>query len=93
MKQLFRCEYCNKIGTTEGIQEHEKECSYNYNKKSCFTCKHATWFLLNIQCSKKELKENSYIERCSDYEWDEKDHTNPLSRKNIFGDNGFGSLF
>ena len=25
MKQLFRCEYCDKIGTEEQIAEHEKE--------------------------------------------------------------------
>ena len=25
MKQLFRCEYCDKIGTAEQITEHEKE--------------------------------------------------------------------
>ena len=25
MKQLFRCEYCDKIGTAEQIAEHEKE--------------------------------------------------------------------
>ena len=25
MKQLFRCEYCDKTGTAEQITEHEKE--------------------------------------------------------------------
>ena len=30
MKQLFRCEYCDKIGTEEQIVEHEKECRNIY---------------------------------------------------------------
>ena len=38
MKQIFKCEYCPKMGTKEEILEHEKNCFKNYNKKDCHTC-------------------------------------------------------
>ena len=50
MKQLFRCEYCDKTGTAEQIAAHEKECMYNYHKRSCWTCKHAELCLLIVKC-------------------------------------------
>ena len=53
MKQLFRCEYCDKTGTAEQIAEHEKECMYNYHKRSCWACKHAEWKM----CEKKITNE------------------------------------
>ena len=94
MKQLFRCEYCQDIGTEEEIKKHEEECIYNYNKKSCWTCKHAkrSW-ITTVECTVgQEIPQGKYIERCSKYEWDEKDHSKP-SAKDIFGDNAFGGLF
>ena len=38
MKPLFRCEYCNKIGTEEELVKHENECINNYTKRSCNSC-------------------------------------------------------
>lgn len=76
MKQLFRCEYCSEQGTAEEITKHEEECIYNYNKKSCFTCKHRDNKIFNIICkANKEIPDGKYIEGCSEYEWDEQDHT------------------
>ena len=95
MKQLFRCEYCDKIGTAEEIAEHEKTCTWNYTKKSCFTCKHAEICLMSVKCKAgKELPKDKYIEYCDIYEWDEKDRAagNKLA-STIFGGTGFGGLF
>ena len=76
MKQLFRCEYCDKTGTAEQISEHEKECIYNYCKRSCWTCKHAELCLSAINCKAgMEIPTGKHIENCSKYEWDEKDHS------------------
>lgn len=90
MKQLFRCEYCTEVGTEEEIVKHEQECIYNYNRRSCFTCAHKKGNYLAITCDLgRELESGKYMEGCSKYEWDEKNHTG----KNAFGGNLFGGLF
>lgn len=76
MKQLFRCEYCTEVGTEEEIRKHEEECLYNYTKKSCWTCKHKESNFKELKCNAGiELESGKYMEKCSRYEWDEKDHT------------------
>ena len=87
MKQLFRCEYCYKTGTAEQIAEHEKECMYNYHRRSCWTCKHAEKCLLTIKCNNGvEIPKDKYIENCSNYEWDEKDYSDVnITAKSLFG--------
>ena len=32
MKPVFKCEYCNFIGTEEEVIKHEDDCSSNYNR-------------------------------------------------------------
>ena len=95
MKQLFKCDYCSKIGTAEQIAEHEKECMYNYRKRSCWTCKHAEICLLTVKCKVGvEIPKDKYIENCTEYEWDEKDHSEiDATAKSLFGGTGFGGLF
>lgn len=90
MKQVFRCEYCNEMGTADEIAKHEAECIFNYDKHSCMTCKFAENKVLSFKCKLgREIPEGKYIEQCSNYEWDEKDFTG----KNSFGKNLFGGLF
>jgi hypothetical protein len=90
MKQLFRCEYCSETGTADEIAKHEAECIFNYDKRSCLTCKHAENKFTKYICNAgKDIPEGKYLEQCSNYEWDEKDHTG----KSIFGGNLFGGLF
>lgn len=90
MKQLFRCEYCNEIGTAEEMTKHEAECIHNYTKRSCMTCKYAQRSFTKFTCDAgREIPDRKLIEYCNNYEWDEKDHTT----KNIFGGNLFGGLF
>ena len=38
MRQIFKCEYCAFLGTEEEVIAHEKVCTSNYNRKSCYTC-------------------------------------------------------
>lgn len=84
MKQLFRCEYCTEVGTEEEIRAHEEGCLWNYTKKSCWTCKHAEKVLSKIRCTAdKEISDGTYIEQCSSYEYDGKDHARSL--KSPFG--------
>ena len=88
MKPVFKCDYCSKMGTEEEIREHEPTCFDNYDRKSCFTCKHKS--LKNLKqyacaCG-KEIPEGKLFEFCPDYERNE---------KTCHGDfaNIFGSMF
>lgn len=85
MKQLFRCEYCDEIGTEEEIREHEKTCLWNYDKKSCWTCKYMENLLVGVKCKLDDTKIplGKYIEQCACYECDGKDHTKKTP--SIFG--------
>lgn len=85
MKQLFRCEYCDKIGTEEEIREHEETCLWNHTKRTCYTCKHMETLFPKVKCKLDDTKipEGKYIERCACYERDDKDHTKKTT--NLFG--------
>lgn len=90
MKQIFRCEYCTEQGTVEEIMKHEETCLYNYNKKSCWTCKHAENKFAYIECrAGVHIEKGKYMEGCSAYEWDEKDH----AKANPFLKGLSGSIF
>ena len=88
MKPVFKCDYCNKMGTKEEIREHEPKCTDNYDRNSCFTCAHkrtkcnsGNWF---FECEAgKEIPQGSIIEFCPKYERKEKSYT-PI--ENLFGD-------
>lgn len=43
MKPVFKCKYCTFMGTEEQVRAHEDTCTNNYDKKSCFTCKHKAY--------------------------------------------------
>ena len=92
MKQIFRCEYCDKMGTSEEIEKHEDECIHNHAKRSCLTCKHKVIeSMQKYGCSlNKEIPEGKYYEQCPQYEWDERDYTTRYYN-NIFG-NLFGGI-
>jgi hypothetical protein len=45
---------------------------------------------MNVTCNGGvDLEKGKYMEGCSKYEWDEKNHTTPATVKSLFG----GSLF
>ena len=90
MKQLFRCEYCSETGVEEEIRAHEETCLWNYNKRSCFTCKYAEKQVLNVICRNGvNLEAGKYMEGCRSYEWDGQNHGTPTAVKSLFGGNLF----
>jgi hypothetical protein len=89
MKPIYRCEYCNHMGTMDELQEHEEKCFWNYNRKSCRTCKHKdpNSFTRYKCLLGTEIAEGCLIEFCGKYEYDGK---NPA--KSTVGDI-FGGFF
>ena len=89
MKAIFRCEYCDKLGTLEEIEKHEEVCLFNYTKKSCYTCKQCSLSVLNkITCaSGLEVPIDHVMQNCDAWVWDEKTHTssNPFCTNSMFG--------
>ena len=86
MKQLFRCEYCSETGTEDEISEHEKTCLWNYDKRSCWTCQYAEAGFTTIKCTNGvNLEAGKYMEGCSKYKYNVKDHAKKSSFSNIFG--------
>ena len=85
MKPVYKCEYCDYMGTEEKVKEHEITCMDNYDRRSCFTCKHKIHKSIHqYQCAcGKEIPENKIFEFCPQYERGEKSD-NPLV--NLFGD-------
>lgn len=70
MKPVFKCEYCNFIGTAEDVHEHESNCTDNYNKKDCMTCKHCDMSRLTaIKCNcGKEISSGYMYTGCDKHE-------------------------
>ena len=87
MKQVFKCEYCNYMSTEEKVQAHETTCFENYDKRSCFTCKHKSIkSLKQYKCALgTEIPEGQIFEFCPQYERKEKYGTHEDAVSNIFG--------
>lgn len=84
MKPVYRCEYCNHMDTEDEVRAHEEKCMFNYDRKSCWTCKHRDPnSLMRFKCLLgNEIPAGKMIEFCGKYEWDEKGHVNTAA--NIF---------
>lgn len=88
MKQIYRCEYCDKMGTEEEIINHEDTCIYNYTLRSCSTCKNAENKITKFNCKVGiDIPEGQQFINCEKYEWNGIDHThsNPVAFNNLFG--------
>lgn len=85
MKPVFKCDYCDYMNTEDKVKEHEITCTENYDRKSCFTCKHKSFKSMHqYQCTcGKEIPEGKIFEFCPQYERKEK-LDNPLA--DLFGD-------
>lgn len=85
MKPVFKCDYCDFMGTEEQVKEHEVKCFYNYDRKSCYTCKHKSYKnMKQYNCSQGvEMHENKIWEFCPKYEREEKRNLESFS--DIFG--------
>ena len=89
MKPIYQCDWCGKRDTEDIIREHEPFCTYNKELRSCYTCKNQKGFI-KLECSVKEIPEETYISFCPLWEDNGKDMTKPGDYEDIF--NGwFGS--
>lgn len=75
MKRAYICDYCGTIFPVTEIREHERECSFNPNNRTCFTCSHClTDYQQNIKCRVKEQISISFLHQdlittdCNEYE-------------------------
>lgn len=87
MKPVFKCDYCKFMGSEEEVKEHELVCIDNYDRKSCYTCKHRGRLkmvnsLAKYECDKEiDIPEGKIFEFCKSYERKEKSDT---PRSDIF---------
>lgn len=78
MKPVFKCDYCNFMGTEEEVKEHEPTCMDNYDRRSCYTCQHRGRIrivnnLCKYECDKEiDIPEGKLVEFCHLYERKEK---------------------
>ena len=95
MKPVFKCDYCSQMGTEEEIREHEDKCYENYNKKSCYTCKHRGKLTMENKLCKYECKAGKDIPAGRIYQfcdlYERKEQTK-FGSKGLF-ENYFGSYF
>lgn len=91
MKPVFKCEYCNFIGTEEEVAGHEKTCISNYDKHSCTTCKYKGFkSIYQYKCTcGKEIPAGQQYENCDKYEREE----NCLRSLNDIVNGVFGGAF
>ena len=47
MKPVFKCDYCQFMGTEEEVSEHEPKCFDNYDRRSCYTF--TKWYRWRLQ--------------------------------------------
>ena len=86
MKPVFKCDYCNFMGTEEEVREHEPKCWDNYDRKSCLTCKHKVYKGFRLTCDLgKEIPEGRMYEFCPQYERQDKDTSYSDMINNLFG--------
>lgn len=87
MKPVFKCDYCNFMGTKEEVERHEPTCTDNYDRQSCYTCEHRIYKTMNqIECKcGKEIPEGKIMEFCPDYIHRERVNTFSDILSGIFG--------
>jgi hypothetical protein len=95
MKPVFKCDYCQFIGTEEEVSEHEPKCFDNYDRRSCYTCAHRGQMsmvnkLVKYECGKGiDVPEGKIYEFCNSYERKPKPDTPWLDATRGF----FGGMF
>ena len=74
MKPVFKCDYCQFMGTEEEVSKHEPRCFNNYDRRSCYTCEHRGELnvvrgLMNYKCKKcVPIANGTILEFCEYYE-------------------------
>lgn len=84
MRQIFKCEYCAFLGTEEEVIAHEKVCTSNYNRKSCYTCMHQKYKTgVGFSCAKDiQILDGKINEFCECYE---REKASDTSLASLFG--------
>ena len=62
MEQVWKCSFCSQTNKDkEKIENHEKECKFDPEKKVCYTCENCydEW---GTMCCKKRLDCNDIID-------------------------------
>lgn len=85
MKAIYQCDWCGKCDTEDVIREHEANCIYNKELRSCYTCKNQKG-VIKLECLVKEIPEGKYISFCPLWEDNGKDMTRPSDFGNIFNE-------
>jgi hypothetical protein len=72
MKALYKCDFCDKIGTTEEIYEHEIYCENNPKRTSCSYCANKETKFINgcgitYTCNVKEIPEGCEYINCDKF--------------------------
>lgn len=68
MKPVFKCDYCNFMGTSGEVEKHEQDCMFNYDLHSCHTCAHRAGTLLSVTCDKGvKVPDNHIYKFCKSY--------------------------
>jgi hypothetical protein len=70
MKPVFKCDYCDFIGTEQEVKEHEVKCTDNYDRRSCYTCEYKIFNkkLTGYECTEgREIPEGQIYEFCGKY--------------------------
>lgn len=74
MKPLYKCDWCDHIGTELEMRDHEATCVYNKNLRHCFTCGLNSGAFGVVKCDKGvELPKGQYMRYCSLWEEKEQD--------------------
>lgn len=83
MKPVFKCDYCQFIGTEEEVHKHESDCYDNYDLRGCTTCLHkktrsskSKEILFNYKCDcGVEIPDGKMMINCIKYDRKEKTDT------------------
>ena len=70
MKPVFKCDYCDFMGTEGEVKEHEVKCTDNYDRRSCYTCEYKNFNkkLTGYECTEgREIPEGQIYEFCGKY--------------------------
>ena len=69
MKPVFKCDYCDFMGTEDETKAHELKCTENYDRRSCHICEYRKLKgLISYECTNgRELPEGKIYEFCGKY--------------------------
>lgn len=89
MISLYKCDYCNFIGSEEEVYKHENICEHNPSRLNCSSCQYSSFKTMKqYKCTlrpEREIPENQEFINCPDHSIREYPHTMKDIMGNIFG--------